>query len=151
MLPDQLANFTNTKASSINQPRATHRIAVLSSHACAFVCSLQTFTNTKASSINQPSRARNPRFYFVHARIAGTKPHFLTKKDASKIGDSVLCNREQRIASQCFHLMRVLLYAACKLLQIQKPRQSTNREQPDPEIPESRFIVFASNRRLWPV
>ncbi len=25
------------------------------------------------------TRALNPRFYFVHARIAGTKPRFLTK------------------------------------------------------------------------
>jgi hypothetical protein len=41
------------------------------------------------------SRARNPRFYFVHARIAGTKPRFLTKMRHQKIGDSVfwLCHR----------------------------------------------------------
>jgi hypothetical protein len=31
-------------------------------------------------------RARNPRFYFVHARIAGTKPRFLTKKMQQKSG-----------------------------------------------------------------
>ncbi len=43
----------------------------------SFVTTLQDDTN----------RARNPRFYFVHA---GTKPRFLTKKGASKIGDSVL-------------------------------------------------------------
>jgi hypothetical protein len=32
------------------------------------------------------ARAHNPRFYFVHARIAGTKPRFLTKKGHRKRG-----------------------------------------------------------------
>jgi hypothetical protein len=32
------------------------------------------------------SRSRNPRFYFVHARIAGTKPRFLTKMMRQKSG-----------------------------------------------------------------
>jgi hypothetical protein len=47
------------------------------------------------------TRARNPRFYFVHARIAGTKPRFLTKMRHQKIGDSVLCIKH--IASNTLH------------------------------------------------
>ncbi len=35
---------------------------------------------------NDTTRARNPRFYFVHARIAGTKPRFLTKMRHQKSG-----------------------------------------------------------------
>jgi hypothetical protein len=31
-------------------------------------------------------RALNPRFYFVHARIAGTKPRFLTKNGIKNRG-----------------------------------------------------------------
>jgi hypothetical protein len=118
--------FTNTKASSsINQPRATHRIAVLSSHACVL------YTAGKLLQIQ--------------------KHHHQST------------NREQHIASQCCHLMRVfcirpanfykyksiinqptesntshhsvvshacVLWTACKLLQIQKHHhQSTNRTQ----------------------
>ncbi len=46
-----LQTFTNTKASSLNQPRATHRIASLSSHACVFVNpSCKCFTKYKASN-----------------------------------------------------------------------------------------------------
>jgi hypothetical protein len=64
-----------------------------------------SFVHTGAKS-RFLTRARNPRFYFVHARIAGTKPIFWPKKRhqksgipcsfsdrkwATKIGDSVLC------------------------------------------------------------
>jgi ACT domain-containing protein len=51
-----LQTFTNTKASSINQPIAAHRIAVFSSHACGFCNSLQTFYKYK-SLITQPTES----------------------------------------------------------------------------------------------
>jgi hypothetical protein len=57
---------TNTKASSLNQPRATHRIAVLSSHACGFVLPL---ANSLQIQKHHHSTNREQRIKFVVLNI----------------------------------------------------------------------------------
>jgi hypothetical protein len=124
----EFAKFYKYK-SIINQPRATHRIAVLSYHACVFVKSLQTFTNTKASSINQPiathrtavlspmQSTESPILFRSH----GHETPFSDQNGASKIGDSVLCS------NACVFVKSLQTFTNTKVyrLQIQKHAVST--------------------------
>ncbi len=103
--------FTNTKASSLNQPRASHRVI-----SCVWFCKqlanflqIQTackvFTNTKASSLNQPRATHCIAVLSYQACVFIQLANFYKYK-------SIITqpNREQRIASQCCHPMRVVLY-----------------------------------------
>jgi hypothetical protein len=117
--------FTNTKASSLNQPRATHRIAALSSHVCGFV--LQLANQSTESPILDASFWSENGVSCSHER--------------NKIGDSVICCKlftntkasslnqpraTHRIAALSSHVCGFVLQLA-NFLQIQKHHHSTNR------------------------
>jgi hypothetical protein len=114
-----LQTFTNTKEPSVNQPIAMQRIASHRSVVISCVCFCIQHANfyKYKSIINQPTdsiashrsvviRARNPRFYFVHARIAGTKPRFLSKMRIKNRGLSDLVVISRRALNPRF-LMRL--------------------------------------------
>jgi hypothetical protein len=97
--------FTNTTASPINQPIASHRRVVIS---CMLFCitACKLFTNTKASPINQPIATH--RIAVLSSQVCGFVLPLANFLQIQKQHQST--NRSQRIASPCFHLMRVVLY-----------------------------------------
>jgi hypothetical protein len=69
---------TNTKASSLNLPIATHRIAVLSSHACGFVLQLANFLQI------QKHHHSNNKTHVTHRIIAVLSSHACVFETACK-------------------------------------------------------------------
>jgi hypothetical protein len=123
--------FTNTKASSLNQPIASHRSVVISSVviSCVWFCitackllQIQTY-----SSLDQPrstQRIASPRFHLMRVVLYYSLQTFTNTK-ASSLNQP---RTTQRIASQRCHLMCGFVLHIANLLQIQKPHHSTNQE-----------------------